>query len=193
MRQPARGGTLTRIDVAIRERAHPRPGVHAPGRHADTEAPVDTFNEALDELARMYGHDVALSLATVAGERPNLRMVNAYYKGRAFYITTYALSHKMQEIAQNPHVALCHGLFIAHGRGVNLGNPLEAVNRELREELREVFCAFYARHVNEDDPHTCILRVDLDDAILCTADTRYVIDFARQSATREPFINDIIY
>lgn len=59
-------------------------------------------------------------------------MINAYYKENAFYITTYSLSNKMKEITKNPNAALNHNLFVAHGIGNNIGNPLEEQNRELR-------------------------------------------------------------
>ena len=56
----------------------------------------------LHYLWELYGHDVAMPLATVNDGKANLRVVNSYYKDKAFYITTYALSNKMKEIAINP-------------------------------------------------------------------------------------------
>lgn len=38
----------------------------------------------------------------------------------------------MKEITKNPNAALNHNLFVAHGIGNNIGNPLEEQNRELR-------------------------------------------------------------
>lgn len=154
---------------------------------------MDIFSEAMAIMDEQFGHDVVMSLATVSGTRANVRTVNAYYRDGAFYVTTYGLSSKMQEIAENPSVALCHGLFVAHGSGTNLGNPLEPKNGALREELRQVFHTFYDRHVNESDPHTCILRVDLTDAVVFTENAKYAIAFSGKTAEKTPFVNDIVY
>jgi hypothetical protein len=112
---------------------------------------MDCFDESLRVMNELYGHDTAMPLATVNGGRPNLRVVNAYYKDMSFYITTYSLSSKMKEIAVNPHVAINHNLFVAHGVGENLAHPLSEGNESLREELRHVFSAFYDKHVDERD------------------------------------------
>ncbi|HYF81538.1 MAG TPA: pyridoxamine 5'-phosphate oxidase family protein [Clostridia bacterium] len=100
------------------------------------------------------------------GDKANIRVVDSYYKENAFYITTYLLSNKMKEILKNPNVALNHNLFVAHGIGENIGNPLDEPNRGLREELKSVFVAFYDKHVDEQDENTCILKISLNDAIV---------------------------
>ncbi|MFO7697347.1 MAG: pyridoxamine 5'-phosphate oxidase family protein, partial [Anaerolineae bacterium] len=69
---------------------------------------MDLFAEAIQIMTEQFGHDVALSLATVSSDRPNVRVVNAYFARDAFYVTTYSLSNKMKEIAANPQVAICH-------------------------------------------------------------------------------------
>lgn len=56
------------------------------------------FNEAISVMKELYGKDVAMSLATVNGEKVNVRVINAYYKEKTFYITSYALSNKMKKI-----------------------------------------------------------------------------------------------
>jgi hypothetical protein len=97
---------------------------------------MNYFDEAVTVMKELYGHDVAMPLATLNGNKANIRVVNAYYKENAFYITTYGLSNKMKEIDKNPNVALNHNLFVAHGIGKSIGNPLEERNRDLREELK---------------------------------------------------------
>lgn len=131
---------------------------------------MNYFDEAVTVMKELYGHDVAMPLATVNGDKANIRVINAYYKENAFYITTYALSNKMKEIETNPNVALNHNLFVAHGIGENIGNPLEERNRDLREELKQVFFTFYDKHVCEEEPNTCILKVDLTDALVFAHD-----------------------
>ncbi|MEA4883582.1 MAG: pyridoxamine 5'-phosphate oxidase family protein [Clostridia bacterium] len=151
------------------------------------------FDESLQVMNELYGHDTAMTLATVNGEKANLRVVNAYYKSTAFYITTYGLSNKMREIAVNPHVAINHNLFVAHGLGENLGNPLDENNKDLREELRRVFSAFYDKHVDEEDKNTCILKIKLQDALVFAHDFKYFIDFEKRTATKEKCVVDIVF
>ncbi|MGV8983155.1 pyridoxamine 5'-phosphate oxidase family protein [Clostridium sp.] len=102
---------------------------------------MNYFNEAKTVMKELYGRDVAMPLATVNGDKSNIRVINAYYKENAFYITTYSLSNKMKEIEKNPNVALNHNLFVALGIGKNIGNPLKEENSDLIEELKaDILC-----------------------------------------------------
>jgi general stress protein 26 len=157
------------------------------------EGIMNYFDEAEMVMKELYGRDVAMSLATVNGDKPNIRIVNAYYKENAFYVTTYSLSNKMKDIEKNPNAALNHNLLVAHGMGKNMGNPLEEQNRELREELKQAFCAFYDKHVCEEDPNTCILKITLTDSLVFAHDYKYVIDFEHKSASREDCVLDIVF
>lgn len=156
------------------------------------ECMMDCFDESLKVMDELFGRDTAMSFATVNGEKPNLRVVNAYYKDAAFYITTYTLSNKMKEISANPHVAINHNLFVAHGLGENLGHPLDEGNKDLREELRHVFSSFYDRHVDEQDKNTCILKVELWDALVFAHDFKYFVNFAERTATKEKCVVDVV-
>jgi len=151
------------------------------------------FNEAVAVMKELYGKDIAMSLATVNDDKANIRVVNAYYKEEAFYIITYALSNKMKEISKKPNIALNYNLFVAHGIGENIGNPIDEPNRDVREELRSVFVAFYDKHVNEQNKNTCILKISLNDALVFAKDFKYFIDFDNQTATRENCKIDIVF
>lgn len=151
------------------------------------------FNEAISVMKELYGKDVAMSLATVNGDKANVRVINAYYKDKAFYITSYGLSNKMKEISKNRNVALNHNLFVAHGTGENIGNPLDKGNEKLRDELKKVFFVFYDKHVNEKDKNTCILKVTLSDALVFANDYKYFIDFENETSTRGKCVVDIIF
>jgi len=83
---------------------------------------MNYYNESIMVMKELYGRDVAMSLATVNGDKANVRVINAYYNENIFYITTYGLSNKMKEITINPNVALNHNMFVAHGLGKNIGN-----------------------------------------------------------------------
>lgn len=153
---------------------------------------MDIFESAMDLLKEQLGQDVVISLATCTENGVNVRNVDGYYKDGFVYILTHTGTHKMKEIEKNPNIAICKDLMCAQGIGENLGNPKEHSNRELREELKKVFYKFYDRHVNEEDPGTCILKITLSNAIAFSRDTKYVIDFKNAAATAFPFVNDII-
>lgn len=141
------------------------------------------MNPAIPEEARKimderFGHDTLIALATLEGDRPCVRTVNACYRDGAFYVITYARSGKMRQIQANPTVALCGEWFTAHGTGENLGWVLADENAETRAWLKEAFSQWYGNgHVNEADPNTCILRVRLTDGLLLSHGTRYDLQF----------------
>lgn len=151
---------------------------------------MDEFTLACEAMGRQFGRDNALSLATAADGNVSVRVVNAYYRDGHMYVVTDTSTRKMKEVTLNPRVALCKDLFSARGIGENIGGPND--NRALADELRAAFSTWYDRHVNENDPGTCILRIRLTDAVVFTDDTKYVIDFAAKSAASRPFKNDIV-
>jgi len=125
-----------------------------------------------------FGHDNLIALATVNGDSPAVRTVNAYYEDGCFYTVTYALSGKMQQLAKNPKVAICGDWFTASGIGEHLGHILHPENAALADKLRSAFAAWYSNgHTNEADPNTIILRIRLTEGVLFHHGTRYDIDF----------------
>ena len=129
-------------------------------------------------LTERFGKDSLIALATVSGGIPHVRTVDAVYINGAFYVVTYALSGKMQQIAANPTVAISGDWFTAHGIGKNLGHVLLSENAAVMEILRSAFAAWYANgHTNEADPNTCLLKIRLTDGVLFSHGTRYDIDF----------------
>jgi len=139
-------------------------------------------NRKTQELALMdqrFGYDTLLSVATIDGSRPAVRIVNSYYEDGAFYTVTYALSNKMKQIEKNPEVAICGEWFTAHGIGENLGWVRDEKNADMMSKLRTVFAEWYDNgHTNENDLNTCLLRIRLADGILFHEGTKYEIDFA---------------
>lgn len=131
-----------------------------------------------DIMNERFGHDTLLSIATVNDGVPNVRIVNSYYEDGSFYVITYALSHKMKQIKKNPAVAVCGEWFSAHGIGENMGHILKKENEEIADKLRQAFAAWYSNgHTDENDEHTCILRIKLTDGVLFSNGTKYNIDF----------------
>ncbi len=133
---------------------------------------------ALSIMSARFGHDTILSLATLDGNRPSVRLVNSYYEDGAFYTVTYALSNKIRQIRKNPEVAVCGEWFTAHGIGENLGHVRNEKNQAMMARLHTVFAQWYDNgHVDENDPNTCLLRVRLTSGVLFHEGKKYVIDF----------------
>ncbi|MDR2686418.1 MAG: pyridoxamine 5'-phosphate oxidase family protein [Oscillospiraceae bacterium] len=144
---------------------------------------MDKYPEAEKILIERFGRDTLVSLATLDGKRPAVRIVNGYYEDGAFYTATNARSGKMRQVKRNPGVALCAEWFTAQGVGENIGHVRDAGNAALMEKLRAVFSAWYDNgDVDENDPHACILRTRLAEGVLMSHGTRYEIDFAKRKA-----------
>ena len=129
-------------------------------------------------LTERFGKDSLIALATAVDGLPHVRTVDAVYIGGAFYIVTYALSGKVQQIGKNPSVAVSGEWFTGHGIGKNLGHVLLPENQAIMAQLRRAFAAWYDNgHTNEADPNTCLLQVRLTDGVLFSHGKRYEIDF----------------
>ena len=130
------------------------------------------------KMAERFGHDNLIALATVDGDSPAVRTVNAYYEDGCFYTVTYALSGKMQQIGRNPKVAICGDWFTAHGVAESMGHILHSENAAMANKLRAAFAEWYANgQTNEVDPNTIILRIRLTEGVLFHDGTRYDITF----------------
>lgn len=133
-------------------------------------------------LAGRFGKDSLIALATSENNVPSVRTVDSVYIDGAFYVVTYALSGKMQQIAKNPIVAISGEWFTAHGVGENLGHVLRNENKAVMDILREAFAAWYHNgHTNEADPNTCLLKIKLTDGVLFADGIRYDIKFGECS------------
>jgi len=144
---------------------------------------MDRYEQALRILGERFGKDSLIAVATLEDGRPHVRTVDGYYEDAAFYVVTYALSNKMRQIAGNPDVAVCGEWFTGHGKGENLGHVREPGNAAMVEKLRAAFAAWYGNgHVNEEDPHTCLLRICLTDGVLFHEGDAFEINFAAGTA-----------
>jgi len=138
-------------------------------------------SESKKIMDERFGKDTIIALATLDGDMPCVRNVNAYYEDGSFYIITYGLSNKMQQIEKSPTVAIAGDWFTAHGTGVNLGYFGKAENKAIADKLVKVFDAWINNgHNNFEDENTCILCVKLTDGILLSHGTRYEIDFSME-------------
>ena len=129
-------------------------------------------------LLERFGGDSILALATAVDNVPHVRNVNAYYEDGAFYVLTYGLSGKMQQIGRNPTVALSGDWFTAQGEAASLGWFGKAENAPIARKMRRVFSAWIDNgHNNFEDPNTCILRIRLTTGVLFSNGRRFEIDF----------------
>ena len=140
---------------------------------------MEKLTKEIDAIMQeRFGKDSIIALATAIDNTPYVRSVDAFYENGAFYVLTYGLSGKMQQIGQNPTVAISGEWFTAHGKGVNLGFFGKAENAHIASKMREVFSAWIDNgHNNFEDTNTCILCIKLTSGILFSNGTRYEIDF----------------
>ena len=128
-------------------------------------------------MTERFGKDSLMALATVDRGLPSVRTVDAVYIAGSFYTITHALSGKMQQVRQEPRVAICGEWFSGHGIGEDLGHVLREENREILAVLRSAFSAFSAwygnGHIQEEDPNTVLLRIRLTDGVLFSQGQRY--------------------
>lgn len=135
--------------------------------------------EALKVMNERFGKDTVIVLGTSNGAYPAIRYVNAYYENGAFYVITYALSNKMQQIEKNSNVSVCADWFTARGKGENLGYFGKADNAEIAGKLKKEFAAWIDNgHNNFEDENTIILKIKLEDAVVFSYGTRYEINFS---------------
>ena len=140
---------------------------------------MEKLNAEIEAILReRFGKDNLISLATCADNIPYVRTVNSFYNNSAFYVLTYGLSGKMQQIKENPQVAISGDWFTARGIGENLGYFGAPENSLVAKKMREVFAEWIDNgHNNFDDVNTCILKIKLTEGILFNHGTRYDIDF----------------
>ena len=142
------------------------------------------------------GKDNLISLSTIAMEpntdgnpRPYVRDLDVYYEDGVFYVSTWAKSTKMQQIAQNQEVAfaVCFEWFSGNGIGENLGWVLDPKNAELRSKLREAFANWYDDISNETDENSIILAIRITRATVIKdhGAVRYNMDFVNKVETAE--------
>ena len=138
------------------------------------------------------GKDNVILLSTIGIEagtdgkpRPYVREVDAHYEDGVFYITTWAKSNKMQQIAQNKEIAFSVNFVGLSGNGIgeNLGWVLDPKNSELRAKLRKTFADWYD-HANDEQNENCvILAVRITKGVIFRdhGAVRYNLDFVNKT------------
>lgn len=129
----------------------------------------------IEILNERFSKDSLMALATVDAKGiPWVRTIDAIFYKDSFFSITYALSGKVEQIRNNPTVAISGDWFSGHGIAENIGHVKAEKNKEIADKLRAAFASWYDNgHTNEDDPNTIILRIKLTDGILFSNGTRY--------------------
>lgn len=141
------------------------------------------WNEEAEAIMNeRFGGDSLIALATSANNIPWVRGVNATYQDGCFYIITHNLSQKMDQIRENPVVAISGDWFTCHGIAESLGWFRREDNREIAAKLWQAFSSWIENgHNNFDDENTIILRVRVTDALLMSHGRAF-----RRTETQEP-------
>ncbi|MCD7962488.1 MAG: pyridoxamine 5'-phosphate oxidase family protein [Rikenellaceae bacterium] len=155
---------------------------------------MNNFTAACNVIKDQLGGNVVIALSTCANNVPGVRSVNGYYKDGYIYIVTHRNSHKMQDISVNNEIAFSRnyddslpfytGLLSGSGEAENIGHPTDSGNKELCEELKQVFSDFYDLHVNEADKGTCILKIRLTKAIVFDGEYKYTAEYDNETADK---------
>lgn len=159
---------------------------------------MNRYEEGLKILEESCGNgkDNVIALSTIAIEPsadgtpfPYIRDVDAYYEDGVFYITTWAKSNKMQQIARNKEVAFVVHLEGISGNGIgeNLGWVLDPKNAERRAKLRKAFSDWYDFANNEQDENCVILAIRFTRGRIFRdhGAVRYNMDFVNKLETVE--------
>ena len=152
---------------------------------------MNTFEKSMHVMNELFAKDCTFALATSTNNIPSVRFIDTYFYNGAFYVVTYALSKKVQEITVNNQVSLCNKLYRFNGRAYNIGHPLVEENKELREKLVKAFEPWYFNHNDENDENMCIVKIDLENGFFYQDGTGYTVNFVQKEAEQFSFAFDI--
>lgn len=114
--------------------------------------------EAEQIMEERFGGDNEMALATCRGNVPSVRTVNATYWEGCFYVITYGLSRKMEEIRDNPTVGPLWGVvhLPRHGKEPGVvwqggkqvpGRPPAPIFRQLDRQRPQRLCRREHHHL----------------------------------------------
>lgn len=154
------------------------------------------YEKAMKLMDEFCGHgkDNVIAMATISLDSntdenlsPSVRMVDAYYEDRTFYISSASWKNKTLEIEKNPNVSICGmDLFTAKGKAENLGWVKDEKNAEIREKMKKYFM-WFDDHGDEDNPDSIVIRISLTEGTLTDNEQKYgewayQVDFVQETA-----------
>lgn len=161
---------------------------------------MNNFDKAIKILEERCGNgkdqikEEVIALATISlspnatgNPRPAARMVCAYYKDGAFYVSTGAHKNKTLQIEKNNEVSVCgFEWYSFHGVADNLGWVKDPKNAEVRAKFKKVF-GWFDEVGGEDNPDSIVLRITLTEGTIIDnaekyGEQKYEIDFINKTA-----------
>lgn len=152
---------------------------------------MDEYKNCLNVMTELFGKDFTFSFATAMDNIPSIRVIDTFYDNGAFWIVTYAKSNKVKEIESNPNAALCNNLYSFKGKACNVGHPLDAHNKEIRDKLIVAFETWYFAHNNENDENMCYVKFAPESGFFYKDGTGYKVNFLKNKAETFPFESHI--
>jgi general stress protein 26 len=153
---------------------------------------MDVYEKAINVMNELFAKDYQFAMATVKDNVPSVRFVDTYFDNDSFYLVTYSKSQKVQELNINSEVSMCNKLYRFSGNAHNIGHPLLAENKTIREKLIKVFEPWYFEHNNENDENMCYVKIDLKLGSFYKDGTGYKVNFEKKEVEQFPFDFDII-
>ncbi|MHB8129279.1 MAG: pyridoxamine 5'-phosphate oxidase family protein [Mobilitalea sp.] len=153
---------------------------------------MDAYEKAIYVMNELFAKDYQFAMATVKDNIPSVRFVDTYFDDGSFYVVTYSKSQKVQELITNSEVSMCNKLYRFSGNAHNIGQPLLAENRTIREKLIKVFEPWYFAHNNEQDENMCYIKIVLKEGFFYKDGTGYKVNFQQKDVEQFPFDLDII-
>jgi len=160
------------------------------------EENMNKYEKAIKLMEEFCGNgkDNLIAMATIAlsetsdeNPQPAVRMVDAYYEDRKFYISSASWKNKTLEIERNNKVSICGlDLFTAQGTAENLGWVKDEKNKEIRSKMKKYF-DWFDDHGNEDSPESIVIRISLTEGVITDHEQKYgewqyKVDFVNKTA-----------
>lgn len=126
---------------------------------------------------RFNGTGNLIYMATSTNNIPSIRSLTPYYHDGCFYAITDKQSSKINQIIDNPNVAIC-GLFFNAKAIATIIGPLKE-SPDIASKLIN-YCDSWIKlgHVDINSENTCILKIQLQEGYIIDKEKRYEIQFS---------------
>ena len=98
---------------------------------------IGTCAISAEEIIHVLEKEKILNLATCAGNRVTIRPMSHINEGLTIFFQTGRDSLKLQQIRENPNVAMCVGTYELEGVADLAGHPLDTENEFFSRKYKE--------------------------------------------------------
>ena len=120
---------------------------------------IGTRKISKEEVIQVLESESILILATSAGDRVTVRPMSYINEGLDILFQTDMNSLKMQQIRDNPNVALCIGTYQIEGTAAELGPPLAESNKSFANAYKEKHPSSYEKYSAYEEEVVIIVTV----------------------------------